>query len=130
MKKTKLRFSYKEYTIGGVLSSALAVFSLLALGYSILLSFRARGEGSMQVGAYGLLALVLSLFGLIFGLLSYKEQDKRYGVSFFGTFINGIIITRLRLKYGDEVRFYYEIESCGTRCFIQLPESGKENDEI
>ena len=66
MKKTKLRFSYKEYTIGGVLSSALAVFSLLALGYSILLSFRARGEGSMQVGAYGLLALVLSLFGSFF----------------------------------------------------------------
>ena len=88
MKKTKLRFSYKEYTIGGVLSSALAVFSLLALGYSILLSFRARGEGSMQVGA---------LFGLIFGLLSYKEQDKRYGVSFFGTFINGIIIVMLIL---------------------------------
>ena len=97
MKKTKLRFSYKEYTIGGVLSSALAVFSLLALGYSILLSFRARGEGSMQVGAYGLLALVLSLFGLIFGLLSYKDQDKRYGVSFFGTFINGIIIVMLIL---------------------------------
>jgi hypothetical protein len=62
-----------------------------------LLSFRARGEGSMQVGAYGLLALVLSLFGLIFGLLSYKEQDKRYGVSFFGTFINGIIIVMLIL---------------------------------
>ena len=65
--------------------------------FRILLSFRARGEGSMQVGAYGLLALVLSLFGLIFGLLSYKEQDKRYGVSFFGTFINGIIIVMLIL---------------------------------
>lgn len=51
----------------------------------------------MQVGAYGLLALVLSLFGLIFGLLSYKEQDKRYGISFFGTFINGIIIVMLIL---------------------------------
>lgn len=50
--------------------------------------------------------------------------DKRHG---YGV-VN--IITRLRLKYGDEVRFYYEIEPCGTRCVIQLPESGKENDEI
>lgn len=50
--------------------------------------------------------------------------DKKHG---YGV-VN--IITRLRLKYGDEVRFYYEIESCGTRCIIQLPESGKENDEI
>ena len=50
--------------------------------------------------------------------------DKKHG---YGV-VN--IITRLRLKYGDEVKFYYEIESCGTRCIIQLPESGKENDEI
>ena len=75
----------------------LAVASLLSLGYSIWLSFVARGEGSMQVGAYGLLALVLSFFGLIFGLLSYKEQDKRYGISFFGTFTNGVIIVMLIL---------------------------------
>lgn len=97
MKKTKLRFSYKEYTIGGVLSSALAVISVIVLGYSIMLSFNARGEGSAQVGAYGLLALVLSLFGVIFGLLSYKEQDKRYGISFFGTFTNGVIFVMLIL---------------------------------
>ena len=91
-KKTRLRFSDKEYTIGGVLSSALAVISFIVFGYSVSLSFRARGEGSQQVGAYGLLALILAVFGLIFGLFSYKEQDKRYGASFFGTFINGIIV--------------------------------------
>lgn len=50
--------------------------------------------------------------------------DKKHG---YGV-VN--IITRLRLKYGNEVRFYYKIESCGTKCIIQLPESGKENDEI
>ncbi len=97
MKKTKLRFSYKEYTIGGVLSAALAVISVIVLGYSIMMSFKARGEGSAQVGAYGLVSLVLSFFGVIFGLLSYKEQDKRYGISFFGTFTNGVIIVMLIL---------------------------------
>ena len=96
-KKTRLRFSDKEYTIGGVLSSALAVISFIVFGYSVSLSFRARGEGSQQVGAYGLLALILAVFGLIFGLFSYKEQDKRYGASFFGTFINGIIVVILVL---------------------------------
>ena len=95
MKRTKLRFSYKEYTIGGMLSSVLACLALAALVYSVALSFGARGEGSAQVGAYGLLSLVMSFFGLIFGLLSYKEQDKRYGGSFFGTFTNGIIIVVL-----------------------------------
>ena len=86
-KKTRLRFSDKEYTIGGVLSSALAVISFIVFGYSVSLSFRARGEGSQ----------ILAVFGLIFGLFSYKEQDKRYGASFFGTFINGIIVVILVL---------------------------------
>lgn len=97
LKKTRLRFSDKEYTIGGVLSAVLAIMALIILGYSIYLSFMAGGEGSTEVGAYGLLAMVLSFFGIIFGLLSYKEQDKRYGVSFFGTFTNGIILIMLVL---------------------------------
>lgn len=96
-KKTRLRFSDKEYTIGGVLSSVLAIIALAVLGYSIYLSFMARGEGMTEVGAYGLLAMVLSFFGVVFGLLSYKEQDKRYGTSFFGTFTNGIILILLVL---------------------------------
>lgn len=97
VKKTRLKFSDKEYTIGGILSSVLALIALAVLGYSVYLSFMARGEGMAQVGAYGLLALVLSFFGIIFGLLSYREQDKRYGASFFGTFTNGIILVLLVL---------------------------------
>lgn len=52
----------------------------------------------------------------------FPDKKQGYGV------IN--IITRLRLKYGDGVRFYYEIQEDGTKCIIQLPESGKENNEI
>lgn len=96
-KKTRLRFSDKEYTIGGVLSSVLAIAAFIILGYSIYLSFVARGEGMTEVGAYGLIAMVLSFFGTILGLLSYKEQNKRYGISFFGTFTNGIILILLVL---------------------------------
>ncbi len=50
--------------------------------------------------------------------------DKKHG---YGV-IN--IITRLRLKYGDEVKFYYELQKNGTKCIIQLPESGNDKDEI
>lgn len=96
-KRTRLRFSNKEYTVGGIVASTIAVLSLLILGYSVHLSFAARGMGTELVGALGLLAMILSLFGLIFGLLSYKEQDKRYGPSFFGTFTNGLILILLIL---------------------------------
>ena len=52
---------------------------------------------------------------------SFEEKNHGYGV------IN--IITRLRLKYGEDVRFFYESDTNGTVCVIQIPDDGKENSE-
>ncbi|EJW93000.1 integral membrane sensor signal transduction histidine kinase, partial [gut metagenome] len=35
------------------------------------------------------------------------------------------IMTRLRLKYGDQVRFFYVAEEEGTTCTIQIPGGGQ-----
>lgn len=53
---------------------------------------------------------------------SFEEKKHGYGV------VN--IITRLRLKYGEDVRFFYEAEENGTKCVIQIPEDGRENSEL
>ena len=95
--KSKLRFSKKEYTIGGIISTTLALLAIVVLGYSVHISYSARGMGTEIVGALGMLALIISLFGFIFGVLSYKEQDKHYGASSFGTFTNGLILILLIL---------------------------------
>ena len=52
---------------------------------------------------------------------SFEDKKHGYGV------IN--IITRLRLKYGEDVRFFYESDTNGTVCVIQIPDDGKENCE-
>lgn len=52
----------------------------------------------------------------------FPDKQHGYGV------IN--IITRLRLKYGEEVKYKYEIQKNGTTCIIQLPENGVENNEL
>ena len=49
---------------------------------------------------------------------SFEDKKHGYGV------IN--IITRLRLKYGEDVRFFYESDTNGTVCVIQIPDDGKE----
>ena len=53
---------------------------------------------------------------------SFGDKKHGYGV------VN--IITRLRLKYGEDVRFFYEAVEDGTRCIIQIPEDGRKNSEI
>ena len=48
---------------------------------------------------------------------SFEDKKHGYGV------IN--IITRLRLKYGEDVRFFYESDTNGTVCVIQIRMTGK-----
>jgi sensor histidine kinase YesM len=44
---------------------------------------------------------------------SFSSKSGGYGI--------GNIISRLRLKYGNEVEFYFENEEKGLKCFIKIP---------
>ncbi len=52
----------------------------------------------------------------------FADREHGYGI------IN--IMTRLRLKYGEGVKFEYEVQKDGTKCHILLPGDGKENHEL
>lgn len=59
-------------------------------------------------------------------LAKMKElfPDSRHG---YGV-VN--IITRLRLKYGEGVRFYYVAEEDGTNCIVEIPKDGEDDHEM
>lgn len=59
-------------------------------------------------------------------LAKMKElfPDSRHG---YGV-VN--IITRLRLKYGEGVRFYYVAEEDGTSCIVEIPKDGEDDHEM
>lgn len=48
----------------------------------------------------------------------FPDQKSGYGVA--------NIITRLRLKYGEDVRFEYQVEEDGTTCIIWIPKNYEE----
>ncbi len=52
---------------------------------------------------------------------SFPNQKNGYGV------VN--VLTRLRLKYGDDVRYLYQAESDGTLCRIRIPGDGEKHEE-
>lgn len=47
---------------------------------------------------------------------SFPDKKHGYGI------VN--IVTRLRLKYGDHVKFYYEAYEDGTSCVLKIPKEG------
>lgn len=52
----------------------------------------------------------------------FPDKQHGYGIA--------NLITRLRLKYGEDVRFEFKVEENGTRCVIWIPDDGQENKEM
>ncbi|MGN0369767.1 MAG: DUF6142 family protein [Butyrivibrio sp.] len=90
--KHKYKFSTKKHSVGGTISSIMAVSAVALFVRAVYLSFKAAGEGGTLIGALALSALAVAFFGLVIGLLSYKESDRYYTFSFIGSLSNGIML--------------------------------------
>ena len=69
----KYKFSDKSQALGGLISTAMGILSLLSFGYGVYLSFKA------------------AVIGTVIGLISFKEDNKFYGTSRFGSMLCGVI---------------------------------------
>jgi len=87
----KYKFSNKNQTLGGSISTALGVLALASLSYGIYIATCANGQAGLKVGSLALLSLVLSIMGTVIGLLSFKESDKFYTLSKIGSMLCGIL---------------------------------------
>ena len=65
----KYKFSDKSQALGGLISTAMGILSLLSFGYGVYLSFKAAGEGGLRVGSLGILSLILAVIGTVIGCL-------------------------------------------------------------
>ena len=86
----KYKFSDKSQTLGGMISTVMGLAALVSFGYGIYIAFQAKGNAGLEVGSLGLLSFMLSVIGLVIGLLSFKEEDKFYTFSRAGSLMCGI----------------------------------------
>lgn len=82
------RFDNKKYTIGGAISTTLFGVSLVMFGIAVYASYQAHGEGGVIIGAAGFMGFLVTLAGLIIGIMSFREEDKHYMLSRIGVFSN------------------------------------------
>ena len=85
------KFTDKKHTIGGVIATAMGIVALIVLLVAIFVSYRNGGKAGISVGNMAFASLMLSFFGTIIGLLSFKEQDKYYNLSYVGSLGCGIL---------------------------------------
>ena len=70
----KYKFSDKSQTLGGMISTVMGLAALVSFGYGIYIAFQAKGNAGLEVGSLGLLSFMLSVIGLVIGLLSLKKK--------------------------------------------------------
>lgn len=88
MKKRQYMFTNKSYAVGGIISSIMAVMAVGCFVFGVIQSFEHRGNGGEMVGLLGTLSLFFAVMGAVFGIRSFKEEDKFYNFSWFGSIVN------------------------------------------
>ncbi|MDD6339659.1 MAG: DUF6142 family protein [Butyrivibrio sp.] len=91
MAKHRYKFSDKKHSVGGAISTMLALAAVIFFVISVRFSFAARGEGGDNVGSAALASTAFAVFGLVVGLMSYKESNRYRTFSFIGSLSSGIM---------------------------------------
>ena len=86
----KYKFAEKSHARGGIWSLALGGASLFLLGIVSVFSALFRGEAGIHVGAVGLMAMLLSVYGFFIGMSSFREPGASTLFPVLGSLVSGI----------------------------------------
>lgn len=87
----KYKFSDKNHSTKGSISTLLGISSLALCIYCIITTTNELGRAGLTTGAIGMLAAGLAFVGCVLGLLSFREEDKYYLTSKLGSLLCGIL---------------------------------------
>lgn len=91
-KKYTYSFAKKKPSRESIVSSIMALISLLLFVAAAILSGVLGGKGGTYLGAIGLTAICISVYGFWVGLKSFSIPDCSYRYSKIGSVANGIFM--------------------------------------
>lgn len=89
-KKYRYAFAKKSPAQDGVVSTIVGGLAVLLFFAAVILSAASKGEAGAAAGGLGVFSMLLSVYGFVLGMRSFKEQDKNYRYSIIGAMGNGI----------------------------------------
>ena len=79
------------------MSVILGVIGIASIVVAIIFTYSQGGVATLEYGGVVLLSLLYSFGGLILGILSKKEPDKFYFISYLGIVLNAIVMAMVSL---------------------------------
>lgn len=94
-RRKSYKFSDKEHSKRGIISSLCALFALIVIIVAIIVSTSMKGQGTITIGMLAALGLLAAVAGFIIGAFSFKETDSIMRYSWIGLISNGVIFLLL-----------------------------------
>lgn len=92
----KRRKAYKfrglSQSADGMISSILGMVSACLTMAGVIITVQMRGTAGGGVGFMGFAGLMLSVVGLVFAIMSWKDQETEDVLKRIGTLVNGFMI--------------------------------------
>ena len=92
VKRYKYSFTKQKHSEKGVVSTVLAGISLGLLLISAICSLCFHGKGGIYLGAAGVLAMGISIYGFYMGLKSFSEKNRSQVFSKVGALGSGVLM--------------------------------------
>jgi len=88
----KYKFSNKSQSVRGIFSTLFALCAAAVCVAALSISFQNRGQGGIEIGVLGIIAVFLSGCGFYLGIHSFKEEEIFFLFSWIGSVGNSIIL--------------------------------------
>ncbi len=92
VKRYKYSVTNKKYAAKGVVSSVCGGISAGVLCVASLCSLAFHGNGGIYLGAMGLAAFGISIYGFALGLKGFSEKHRDQKFCKIGSMLNGVIM--------------------------------------
>lgn len=91
-KRRMYSFAEEKHSRKGIASTVLGILSLIIFGVLAWLAYYLDGQGGIYLGSIGFTGIIITLCGVVFGLMSFGEDNVRYLFSKIGSILNGIMV--------------------------------------
>ena len=90
-------FTNKTFSQKAIMSVILGVIGIASIIVAVVFTYSNGGIATLEYGGVVLLSLLYGFSGLILAILSKKEPDKYYFISYLGMVLNGIVIAMVSM---------------------------------
>jgi len=70
------KFTEKTHSVRGIVGLGIGALSFIIGIVLVVVSFKNKGNGSVYLGSFGVLALLLSVVAFVLSVLSIREEDS------------------------------------------------------